>query len=119
MKEKRKTKRRYLLCYLRIFDATTHQQIGDLVDITSRGIMIVSEHPFPEGQTTRLRMELTNDVAKKPFMEFSAHSKWCEPYLTPNTYNTGFEILDLSPEDIEIVQCINEQFGYRDNTPVK
>jgi hypothetical protein len=119
MKEKRKTKRRCLLCYLRIYDATTHQQIGDLVDITSRGIMIVSEHPFPEGKTTRLRMELTKEVAEKPFMEFSAQSKWCEPYLTPNTYNTGFEILDLSSEDIEIVQRINEQFGYRDNTPVK
>jgi hypothetical protein len=118
MNEKRKTKRRYLLYYMRIYDAATRQQIGNLVDITPRGIMIVSEHPFPEGQTTRLRMELTNEVTEKPFMEFTAHSKWCEPDVTPNMYNTGFEILDLAPEDAEIILRINEEFGFRDNTPV-
>ncbi len=118
MKEKRKTKRRYLLYYMRIYDATSRKQIGNLVDITPKGIMIVGEHPVPEGQTTRLRMELTNEVAEKPFMEFSACSKWCKPDITPNMVNSGFEILDLAPDDAEIIQRIIEAFGFRDNDPV-
>jgi hypothetical protein len=119
MKDKRKIKRRFLLYYMRIYDAATRQQIGNLVDITPLGIMVVSEKPLPEGQTTRLRMELTNDVAEKPFMEFSAHSKWCEPDITPNMYNTGYEILDLPVEDAEIIQRIIDQFGFRDNNLVE
>jgi hypothetical protein len=115
MKDKRKTKRRFLLFYMRIYDAATRQQIGNLVDITPRGIMVVSEKRIPEGKTTRLRMELTDEVAEKPFMEFSALSKWCEPDITPNMYNTGFEILDLSAEDADIIKQINNQFGFRDN----
>jgi hypothetical protein len=118
MKDKRKIKRRFLLYYMRIYDVATRQQIGNLVDITQRGIMVVSEKPIPEGQTTRLRMELTDEVASKPFMEFSVVSKWCEPDITPNMYNTGFEIQDLSAEDAEIINRINEQFGFRDNAPV-
>ena len=117
MKEKRKTQRRYLLYYMRVYDVTTRRQIGNLVDITPRGIMVVSEHPIPEGQTTRLRMELTNEVADKPFMEFFAHSKWCEPDINPNMYNTGFEILDLAPEDAKIILRIIQEFGFRDNKP--
>ena len=117
MVEKRKTKRRYLLYYMRVYDATTRQQIGNLVDITPRGIMVVSEHPIPEGQTCRLRMELTNEVADKPFMEFSAHSKWCKPDVIPDMYNTGFKILNLAPEDAKIILRIIEEFGFRDNKP--
>jgi hypothetical protein len=118
MKDKRRIKRRFLLYYMRIYDAISRQQIGNLVDITPGGIMVVSDHPLPEGQTTRLRMELTNEVAEKPFMEFTAHSKWCQPDVVPNMYNTGYEILDLSPEDAAIIQNINKEFGFRDNKPV-
>ena len=119
MKDQRKIDRRFLLYYMRVYDTATRQQIGNLVDITPRGIMVVSEHPLPEGQTTRLRMELTDEVADKPFMEFSAHSKWCEPDIIPNMYNTGFEILDITPEDSSIIHQIIEEFGFRDNKPLK
>jgi hypothetical protein len=119
MKEKRKIKRRFLLYYMRVYDAASRQQIGNLVDITPRGIMVGSEHALPEGQDTRLRVELTEEVAEKPFMEFNAHSKWCEPDVIPNMFNTGFEILDLTPEDARIIHHIIEEFGFRDNKPVK
>jgi hypothetical protein len=115
MKDKRKIDRRFLLYYMRVYDATTQKQIGNLVDITPRGIMVGSEHPLPEEQTTRLRVEVTDEVTDKPFLEFSAHSKWCEPDVIQNMYNTGFEILDLTPEDSEIIDHIIEEFGFRDN----
>jgi hypothetical protein len=104
---------------MRVFEAGTLQQIGNLVDITPVGIMLVSEHPLPEGQTTRLRMELTEEVSTKPYMEFSALSKWCKPDIIPNMYNTGFEILEISPEDASIIHQINTEFGFRDNKPPK
>ncbi len=115
MLEKRKTKRRNMLYFTRIFDAVSGQKIGNLVDITPRGIMIVGGHLIPEGQTTRLRMELTNAVAEKPFMEFSACSKWSKRDVNPDLVDSGFEILDLAPEDAGIIQRIVESFGIRDN----
>ena len=119
MKDKRKIDRRFLLYYMRVYDAATRQQIGNLVDITPRGIMVVSEHPLPEGQTSRLRVELTDEVSDKPFMEFSALSKWCELDVIPNMYNTGFEILDLTREDSKIIHHIIDEFGFRDNKPLE
>ncbi len=118
MEDRRKTQRRYLLYYTRIFDAVTRKQIGNLVDITPQGAMIVGDHPIPAGQTARLQMELTQDVADKPFIEFSACSRWCKPDFGVNMHNTGFEILDITPEDVRIVDRIVEEFGFRDNMPV-
>ena len=119
MQDKRKLKRRYLLYYMRIYDSVSRQQIGNLVDITTKGIMIVGDHPLPEGQIAHLRMELTYEVAEKPYMEILATSKWCEPDVTPDRFNIGFEIQNLASEDAEIIQRINEEFGFRDNIPEK
>ena len=118
MEEKRRTTRRYLLYYMRIYDVSTRQQIGNLVDITPRGIMIVSEHPLEVGKVSRLKMELTPEVSDKPYMEFSVRSRWSKPDINPHMYNTGFEILELPPEDAEIILRIVEEFGFRDNKPI-
>ena len=115
MKDKRKIKRRFLRYYTRVYDAYTRQQIGNLVDINPRGKMVVSEHLLPQGENTRLCIELTDEVTEKPFMEFSAHNKWCKPDIIPNMFNTGYEILDLTPENSKIIHQIIQEFGFRDN----
>lgn len=117
MEDRRKVKRRYLLYYMRVYECATRRQIGNLIDITPEGAMVLSEDAFPVGTTIRLRLEVTEDVADKPFLEFSAHSIWCKPDITPNLYDIGFEILDLEPGDASIVQRIITTFGFRDNQP--
>ena len=119
MAEKRKIGRRYLLYYMRVYNAKTREQIGNLVDITPKGAMILSEDVIPAGTTLRLQVELSSDVGNKPFMEFSARSKWCQPDINPHLNNIGFEILDLTAEDAEIVQRVVSSYGFRDNKPGK
>ena len=119
MDEKRKVKRRFLLYYMRVYDGSTRHQIGNLVDITPKGVMIVSEEPLAENQIMNIRIELTTDVSEKPYMEFSARSIWCETDVSPSLYNIGFEIIKILPEDKKIVQRINEVFGFRENKLTK
>ncbi len=47
---KRQLKRVHLIYYLRIFDNNSGNNIGHLVDITTQGIMMISEKPIPAGQ---------------------------------------------------------------------
>ncbi len=119
MKERRKIKRRYLLYYVRVYNAASREQIGNLVDITTSGAMIISENPVPEKQRSRLRIELSEDVADKPYMDVEVRAKWCHPDIDPNLYNIGFEIVNISPEDVKIVQRIVETYGFRDNQPAR
>jgi hypothetical protein len=115
MDDRRKVKRRYLLYYVRVYDAVSRQQIGNLVDITTIGAMILSEDPLPEKKSFPLRVELSDDVADKPHMDLTVRTKWCHPDIDPSLYNIGLEIESISPEDVKIIQRIVEIYGFRDN----
>ena len=118
MHERRKINRRFLSYFIRVFDSDTRQQIGNLADITPQGILLISLHPIPKGQVIRLRLEVTPEVSDKPFLEFSAQSKWCQPDIDPKLFNVGFKLLQLTPEDTAIIKQINDTFGFRENQPV-
>jgi len=119
MDERRKTKRRYLLYYARIFDPLTRQQVGNLVDITPHGIMVLSPEPFEVGKKYTLRMELSEEVSNDPHMDLTAISRWSHPDIDPRLYNTGFELTRISPENEGTIQRIIAIFGFRDNIRFK
>ena len=58
MVKKRALKRRHLIYYLMIFNTTTDEVIGHMIDITTGGLMIMSEKPIKTGKTYQLRMDL-------------------------------------------------------------
>lgn len=115
MTDRRKTKRRYLLYYGRVYDETAQKQLGYLVDITEHGFMLLSEEPIPVGEIRRLKLELTLDISKGPYMNFTVKSLWCEADIDPNHYDAGFEIIEIKPKDVKIIQEIIQVYGFRDN----
>lgn len=115
VKERRKVKRRYLLYYARIFDAKTRQQLGNLIDITPQGIMVLSPEPFQVGKKYHLQMELSEEVSTKAHMDLIGVARWSHPDIDPRLYNTGLKLVKLSAEDEEIIGQIISTFGFRDN----
>jgi hypothetical protein len=115
MNERRRTKRRYLLYYGRIYDETARKLLGYLVDITENGLMLLSDEPFPVGETGRFKLEVTDDIGEHPFINFKAKSIWCEPDLDPSHFDTGFEIEEIKPSDKELISAIVSKYGFRDN----
>ena len=110
--ERRKAGRLILSYYLPVTDSSTEKVMGHLVDISPQGLMIDSKEPLPTDLDFNLRLELMEDVAEKAFVEFSARIRWCrsDP-VQPFMYNAGLEIVDISPEDSQIVQRIAERYG--------
>ena len=104
-----------MVYYTRIFDSKTQQQIGNMVDITTQGIMLVSSEPVPVQTNFQLKLELSDDIADKPFLELETRSVWCHHDIDPNYYNSGFQILSPTSEDMDIIQRIIEAYGIRDN----
>ncbi len=116
MAERRKTRRRHLLYYGRIYDERMYEQLGYLVDITETGMMMLSEKPFAVNESRKVRIEITDDVSSdKSYLTLSVRSIWCEPDIDPDHYNAGFEILEPSAEDIKVIKKIIEYYGFRDN----
>ena len=59
-----------------------------------------------------MQIQLTADIADKNSMSFIARSKWCHPdHVDPNTYNVGFEVINMSSSDMAIFQRMFDKYG--------
>jgi len=112
MGERRNLERNDFSYYMQLVDSDTQQMVGHLVDISSGGFKLDSQSPIPVNKDFRLRMDLTSEVADKPTMSFVARSKWCQvDPLDPFIYNVGFQLINISPGDREIINRMIEKYG--------
>lgn len=112
MDERRHRERKDFSYYMRLVDNDTQNLVGHLVDISSGGFKLDSQSSIPVNKDFRLRMDLTSEVANKPAMIFVARSKWCEiDPLDPFIYNVGFQLVSISPSDLEIINRMMEKYG--------
>ncbi|MBT3336930.1 MAG: PilZ domain-containing protein [Anaerolineae bacterium] len=112
MSDKRGESRKSFSYYMQLTDATTKELVGHLSDISTGGFKLDCEEPIPLEKEYRLHLALTTDVASKPFMIFSARSKWCQSDpIDPFVYNVGFHLIEMHPEDREIFTRVVELYG--------
>lgn len=111
-KERRKVERRHLVFYLRVFEGMSTHVIGHLVDISTKGAMLISDDPIPVDTTYHLRMRLPSGSANREELLFDAISKWCRQDVNPDFYITGFEIHDMNPEIARYVHDLIDDFSF-------
>ncbi len=115
IQERRKFKRKSLSYYLPILDNDTEQVLGHLVDISPIGLMIDCKRNIPSGQQFHLRLDLMEGIAEKPEVEFTGECKWCRSdKIQPYLYNAGFQITEISEEDLSVIKMIAEKYGSGD-----
>lgn len=111
---KRTVARRHLIYYLRVFDQQSGHLIGNLVDISTKGIMVVSDKPITVGQRVRLRMVLPDTVDGSKEVEFDAESRWCRNDANRDFFDTGFELLDPSMDFLDAVDRLVEDCLFKE-----
>lgn len=110
--DRRRRDRKDFSYYMPLIDQDTKELVGHLADISSGGFRMDSLSPIPPNKDIQFRLDLTSEVAVKPFMIFVARSKWCKvDPLDPFCYNVGFQLINISPEDVEIFNRLMEYYG--------
>jgi hypothetical protein len=112
MADKRKISRRDFTLYMQVTNDLTRELLGYLSDISTGGFKLDCPKQIPPGQDFRVRIELTPEIADKNVMVFIARSKWCrtDPFY-PTSYIAGFEIVNMSPSDMDIFQRMFDKYG--------
>jgi hypothetical protein len=113
-KDRRKLKRRHVIFYSRVFDRNSGALLGHLMDITIEGLMLISETPLKTDLTYHLRMDLPEDVMTKAYLSFDAQCLWCKPDINPAFYNAGFKVLNMVQEDVDLIENMIDEYGFRD-----
>ncbi|MEZ4529371.1 MAG: PilZ domain-containing protein [Desulfobacterales bacterium] len=114
MLNQRKSKRRHIIYYLRVLDANTGQLIGQLVDITTEGMKLISENPTDPETFLQLRMLLPEEINQKTQICFEVESLWCKRDINPNFFSIGFKFVAILPEDVNIIKNLIYDFSFRD-----
>lgn len=110
----RALKRRHLIFYLEVYDTETGTLLGNLVDITTRGIKLVSKTPIEPGKTFTLRMTLPEDYFEDKVLTFEAKSLWSGNDVNRDFFDTGFSVPSLDTKAKETITELVKQVGFND-----
>jgi hypothetical protein len=112
MPERRTSPRKKFSFYMRVLDDDTREILGHMVEVGALGLQLETTVPLPLQKDYYLRLELTPELADRPFIIFIARSKWCKiDEIEPNLYRVGFEIVEIMPDDKQIFMGILARYG--------
>jgi hypothetical protein len=112
MAERRTIPRKKFGYYLRILDDDTQEILGHMVECSETGFQLDTTVPHPTEKDYYLRVELTPDLADRPFIIFIGRTIWCKmDEIEPNLYHVGFKMMEIMPDDNEIFLTILKKFS--------
>ncbi len=111
MPERRTTPRKKFSLYMRVLDDDTQEQLGHMVEVSPEGLKLETTTALPIEKDYYLRVELTPELADRPFIVFIARTKWCKAGFIPDLYQCGFHVVEIMPDDKEIFLNILKKYG--------
>jgi hypothetical protein len=88
---------------MRVMNDDTQKQMGHMIEVSATGLQLETSAPLPLEKDYYLRLELTSELADRPYIVFIATSKWCKTdEIQPNLYRVGFAIVEILPEDKQV-----------------
>jgi c-di-GMP-binding flagellar brake protein YcgR len=106
MNERRELRRRRLVHSIELYDRASERYLGKGVDVTTRGLLLVTETPISQDTELQLRMTLPETMFGKDQLEFDATARWRSKDVNPGFYDVGLEFTRISPRDQEIIRQV-------------
>jgi len=110
MVERRNRKRQVPDAPWRVFDRNTGDFLGHVANISTEGMMIRSEGEVDIDVILNLRIEFPRAIDGCTSLECDAVSLWSDRGSNPQFHNTGLQLLNLSQQDMRIVEKIMEHY---------
>lgn len=83
---------------VQVFDRSDGTVLGQLLNLSAEGLMVLSQVPVTPNRIYRLRLEVA--VAGTPRrVDLGADCLWCNPRDGSSTYWSGFQIIDIAEQD--------------------
>ena len=111
MNERRELRRRRLIHSLELYDRASERFLGKGVDVTIKGLLLVTEISVPQDTALQLRMTLPEPMFGKDHIELDAVAVWRSKDVNPGFYDVGLEFTRISPRDQEIIRQVISMFS--------
>lgn len=111
MHEKRKLLRKKAPERIEIYDRTTEGCLGQVVNMTTSGLLLLSDRPVPINTVFQLRLLIPETIEGMDAVDFGAESLWESPAQDENKHWTGLQIIDLSAQNTRIIDILIRDWG--------
>jgi c-di-GMP-binding flagellar brake protein YcgR len=111
MTENRTVDRRHLVFYLRVFNQDTQQILGHLTDISTAGLMLVSERKIDPGTVFQARLILPKEVMGRTELPLKIICCWCRPDSLPEFHAVGFQFEEISLSQKKLIDALITEFS--------
>jgi len=107
--ENRKSPRIEIDQPIQVRDLAQDMALGNLVNLSNSGLMILTTHQIPISHVFQLEMQLSfSDNSEKKII-FGAESLWSQETSIPEHEWVGFHVIDISDEDQQILDRMIEE----------
>jgi hypothetical protein len=89
-----------------ILDAETDQIIGNLVNISLSGFMMITTQSLPENYVFQFKISFGSESAKTQVVQVGAESLWVQEVEGSAQRWMGFHIIDISEADLAIIDTL-------------
>ena len=112
----RQADRRCLVFYLRVFDGLNHEILGHLLNISEKGVLLMTDEPVDLNEDHRLRICLPASVRDRHEVVLRGTSRWCRKGPGRDLYLTGFQVSGLDTATEKIISNLIKDLGYTEAT---
>jgi hypothetical protein len=100
MNDKRKQVRKVANIVLEVTDHNTGASLGQIVNITTDGLLLISRETIAIDTVFQMDMHRTDPADT---LSFGATALWSSPARQEGCFWTGFHIIDVSPEVLKSI----------------
>lgn len=114
MQERRKVERKNLMAYTQVFDLYGGILLGYLGDLHFHGAMVIGDKPMKQNTELTLAIELPDlPGITATRITIPARVAWCQPDISPEFFNVGFEFKEVTPEQNTVIEAILKNYEFR------
>jgi hypothetical protein len=100
---------------LLVYDLQTKLPMGQIVDLSARGMKIMSEEPVAASKVYYCRIPLTRKINDFDEVIFDAECRWCKQNKNTFWYDSGYILRFPRPEYAAIVKEITRNWLMHDS----
>ena len=111
--DKRVSPRLDVYYYLKVIDIATGKPLGRVVDLTTGGMLLISEISFEVGSAYSARIVLTGELFNGKSLDVKFTTQWSKADVKPSNFLNGVKFVELNSENTEYIKEVVRKIGVK------
>lgn len=109
--KRRRLERKTLSQTVSVTDVLTAEKVGEVVNITTEGIMLLTHAELSCNSVFMFELELPETIDGEDTIQIGVDCLWCKSSDSFERFWTGFQIIDADPSTTARIEALITNFG--------